>query len=118
MAVGMASGEDTRGMSVPTGPGILGRNWHRAHHILHETLLGASPEGCIQKEGEEPGSLCDNLCGQCSHVSAQPQCLGSICMATSCGHAMGRHGGRAVWLSPWPGHRPRTHNAGNTVQGD
>ena len=54
MVVGMASGEDARGRSVPTGPCILGRNGHRAHHahILHQTLLGASPEECIQKEGE------------------------------------------------------------------
>ena len=26
-------------------------------------LLGASPEGCIQKEGEGPGSLYNYLCG-------------------------------------------------------
>ena len=62
-AVGMASGKDARGRSVPTGPCILGRNWHPAHHVLRETLLGASPERCIQKEGEGLGSLCNYLCG-------------------------------------------------------
>ena len=31
----------------------------------------------------------------CSHA----RCLGPICMATKCGHAMGCHGGGAVWLS-------------------
>ena len=63
MAVGRASGEGARGMTVPTGPCILGRNWHPACRILHETLLGAFPERCIQKEGEGLGSQCIYLCG-------------------------------------------------------
>ena len=70
--VGMACGEDTRGRSVPTGPCILGRNWRPAHHVLHEILLGASPEGYIQKEGEGPSSLCDYFCGRHSHMSTKP----------------------------------------------
>ena len=48
----MAKGEGTRGRSLPTGQGILGRNRHRAHCLLHKTLLGTSPKGCIQKEGK------------------------------------------------------------------
>ena len=84
----MASGEDARGWGVSTGPCILGRNRRQAHHLLHETLLRTSPEGCIQKEGEGCSITCDHLCGQHHHVGSQPRCLGSICMAPRSGHAM------------------------------
>ena len=42
--VAMGKGEGARD-SLPTGQGILGRNRHQAHCLLHETLLGTSPEG-------------------------------------------------------------------------
>ena len=46
-----------------TGQGILGRNRCQAHRFLHETLLGTSPEGYIQKEGKGHGITCDHLYG-------------------------------------------------------
>ena len=63
LMVAMAKGEGARGRSLPTGQGILGRNRHRAHHLLHETLLGTFSEGCIQKEGKGHNIPCNHLSG-------------------------------------------------------
>ena len=49
--------------SLPTRQGVFGRNRHQARHLLHETLLGTSPEGCIQKEGKGCSIPCDHLYG-------------------------------------------------------
>ena len=51
LMVAMGKGEGTGDRSLPPGQGILGRNRHQARCLLHKTLLGTSPEGCIQKEG-------------------------------------------------------------------
>ena len=47
--VAMISGEGTRGRSLTTGQGILGRNRCRVHHLLHKTLLETSPRGVFRR---------------------------------------------------------------------
>ena len=61
--VAMAKEEGTGGRSLPTGQDVLGRNGCRACHILHETFLGTSSEGCIQKEGKGHDIPCNHLSG-------------------------------------------------------
>ena len=75
-------------------------------------------QGNILKEGEGSCSLCHYLCRQASHTGAKPGCLGSIHLATSCSHAVGPHGGGAVWLSSQSSCRPQAGNAGGAVKGD
>ena len=99
LIVAMASGEGAGGRSLPTGQGILGRNRHRVRCLLHETLLGTSPKGCIQKEGEGCSSPCHHLCdpastpgtnlpqtamevGQYGYCHGQAVDLGPIMLAT------------------------------------
>ena len=97
----MAKGEGVGSGSFPTGQGVLGGNWHRTHHLLYQTLLGVPTKGCVQEEEEGCYLTRDHLPRQHGCVHSHAQCLGPICMAAKCGHAMGHHGGGAVWLSLW-----------------
>ena len=57
----VAEGEGAGGKSLSIGEDVLGGNWHRTHHLLYKTLLGAPAEGCVQEEGEGCYITCDHL---------------------------------------------------------
>ena len=46
----MGKGEGDGDRSFPTGQGILGRNRHRACHLLHKTFLETSPMGVFRRK--------------------------------------------------------------------
>ena len=60
---GDGQGGRAGGRSLSTVQGVLGRNRHQAHCLLHKTLLGAPSEGCIQEEGKGCDIPCDHLSG-------------------------------------------------------
>ena len=62
----------------------MGGNWRRSRHDLHQTLLGASPEEHIPKEGERPCSLItfvDEIAVQVPSLNAWDQFIWLLAVA-------------------------------------